>query len=251
MSTPVPWCCCEPVSFDARGCCFFVVPFVYPFLMFFLSFAAIMKTTSLTPQNTPVPSEYASASTLEGCPSPRAPSSERRGGRGAPCAWIWMLMALIFAVATGCSQPGPRTRSDAGAAKVDRTEAIKTTGRQKAVLSLHMKKAFPDACTYGVTLTNNLHEKITNITFRFSAYIDGGVFFQYVTKNFYELKPTSHMYRELTFTQISCDRIDYLTVSDPGRCAIGKSMTRFSTKPGDCIKYVDIAPSPHIELVRK
>ena len=150
----------------------------------------------------------------------------------------------------GCSQPGTKERYDPNAAVVERTEAVHSTGRRKAVLSLHMRKSFPDACTFGVTLTNNLTEEITNITFRFAAHINGGVFYKHVTRNFFRLRPTDHQYREITFTGIACDEIEYLKVTDPGRCSVGKTMTRFSTNPGDCIRLVDIAPSPYVRLVR-
>jgi hypothetical protein len=156
---------------------------------------------------------------------------------------------VLVAGLTGCAEPGTRERADPNAAVVERTDAVSSTGSRKAVLSLHKRKAFTDSCTYGITLTNNLNKEIVNIAFRFSAHINGGVFHSYETKSFFGLKPTEHKYREMNF-RIPCDQIDYLKVTDPGRCAIGKTMTRFSTNPGDCIRFVDIAPSPYVTLRR-
>lgn len=158
--------------------------------------------------------------------------------------------ALITLLAAGCAQT-PKPAEDApGRAQVDRSEPVRTSGREAAVLSVHRRTAFEDACTYGVTLTNNLPFKITNIAFRFAAHLDGGVFYQHRHLNFFELDATNSQYRELTFPQIRCDQIAYIEVSDPGRCAMGK-LTKFSSNPGDCIRYIDIAPSPHVRLVRK
>jgi len=54
----------------------------------------------------------------------------------------------------------------------------------------------------------------------------------------------------MTFQGIRCDQIDRLEVTDPGRCAIGKTATRYTTGPGDCVRYVDIAPSQYVNLTR-
>jgi hypothetical protein len=159
-----------------------------------------------------------------------------------------ILTSLMILMLAGCTQHGTQPRNDPNAAVVDRTDAVSSTGTGKAVLSLHKRKSFPEACTYGITLTNNLNEMITNISFRFAAHIKGGVFYKHVTRNFFRLRPTDHQYKEITFTGISCNEVDYLKVTDPGRCAVGKTMTKFSTGPGDCIRLVDIAPSPFVTL---
>ena len=142
---------------------------------------------------------------------------------------VSLLIPLTLAGVTGCGTLGPQPRTDPNAAVTARVDPIKDLGTGKAVLSLNMRKAFPDACIYGVTLTNNLRDEIVNITFRFSAYVSGDVFHSYQTKSFFGIKPTEHQYREMTFNQIRCDQIERLAVTDPGRCAVGKSVTRFTT----------------------
>jgi hypothetical protein len=161
------------------------------------------------------------------------------------------LAALALSLA-GCTTPGTKPRSDPNAAVVERVDAVYDMGTGKAVLSLHKRKAFPDACTYGITLTNNLQEEIVNIAFRFSAYINGGrTFHTYQTKSFFGIRPTERKYAEMTFQQIRCDQIARLEVTDPGRCAVGRTVTRFTTGPGDCNRFVSVAQSPYVNLVRK
>jgi hypothetical protein len=162
------------------------------------------------------------------------------------------ITALLFIVLlSGCAPSGMVDENAPGRPKTERMEPVTNTGRQAAVLSLHKRTNFENACTYGMTLTNNLPYKITNIAFRFDAYIRGGIFYQHETKNFWELDPTDRQYRDMTFTNIKCDQIEYIEVRDPGRCAIGKTLTRFSSQPGDCIRHVDIASTPYVRLIKK
>jgi hypothetical protein len=136
------------------------------------------------------------------------------------------------------------------APKITRSEPVTNTGRKAVVVSIHMKKEFPDACMLGMTFTNNLDIKVTNLSIRLTAYINGNVKYDAITRNFTEVKPTESQYREITFTQIRCDEIDFIGITDPGRCAIGEEMNRFTAQPGDCAQFVDVAVSPHI-TVRK
>lgn len=100
------------------------------------------------------------------------------------------------------------------------------------------------------TLTNNLPHKITNFSYRVTAYVNGTVLHSQVTRHFFELKPTEQQYRDMTFHQITCDQIDRLEISDPGRCSVGK-LNRFSAEPGDCAKFTDVAPSSLVNVVKK
>lgn len=158
-----------------------------------------------------------------------------------------LLTVSCSTVPLGGPEPG---KGSGSSSKFERMDAVANMGTGKAVLSLHTRREFKDACTYGVTLTNNLPDMIENISFRFSAHVNGGVFYKHVTRNFFRLRPTDHQFREITFTGVSCSAIDYLKVSDPGRCSIGKSMTRFTTGPGDCIRKVSIAPTKLVRIVQ-
>jgi hypothetical protein len=153
--------------------------------------------------------------------------------------------ALIAGCSTwGTQEPPPNPN----APKVSRSDAVTNTGRKSVVVSVHMKKEFPDACMLGMTVTNNLDVKVTNLSIRLTAYISGNVKYDAITRNFTEVKPTESQYREATFTQIKCSEIDFIGVTDPGRCAIGADMNRFTAAPGDCAKFVDVAISPQITI---
>jgi len=162
---------------------------------------------------------------------------------------IFVLALAAAILAGGCTLGGVKEPPpNPNAAKVSRSQPVTSTGRKAVVLSLHVKKEFPEACMLGMTLTNNLDTKVTNISVRLTAYINGNVQFDTITRNFSELKPTESQYREATFTQIQCNKIDFIGVTDPGRCAIGDEMNRFTTAPGDCAKFVDVAVSPQLTI---
>jgi hypothetical protein len=171
---------------------------------------------------------------------------------------LYAVALLAVIAAGGCSTNDlkrsigmrPEPPYNPNAPQITRSEPVTNTGRKAVVVSIHLKKAFPDACMLGMTLTNNLDIKVTNLSIRLTAYIEGNVEYDFITRNFTEVKPTEHQYREATFMQIRCDEIDYIGITDPGRCAIGDDMNRFTAAPGDCAKFVDVAVSPVI-TVRK
>jgi hypothetical protein len=135
-------------------------------------------------------------------------------------------------------------------ADVERVPVVSQSGRSAAVLSVHMRKSFKDACKYGMTLTNNLPFKVTNLTFRMTAMVNGNVPFDTQNKNFYEIRPGEQQYREITFQGVACAEIDRIEVSDPGRCALG-DLNRFTAEPGDCAKFSDVAESRLVNMVKK
>jgi hypothetical protein len=161
---------------------------------------------------------------------------------------------IILALAAGVVSGGCQTWGtnepppNPNAPKVSRSDPVTFSGRKSVVVSLHMKKEFPDACMLGMTLTNNLDVKVTNLSIRLTAFINGNVKFDAITRNFTEVKPTESQYREATFTQIKCSEIDFIGVTDPGRCAIGTDMNRFTAAPGDCAQFVDVAVSPQMTI---
>lgn len=135
-------------------------------------------------------------------------------------------------------------------AKEDRFPAVTTSGRAAAVVSFHTRKSFENACKYGITLTNNLPFKITDLSYRFTAIIQGSVPYDSQTKNFSQLRPSEQQYRELTFQGVRCDQIDRIEVADPGRCTLD-DLNRFNAAPGDCSKFSDLATSRLVSVVWK
>jgi len=134
--------------------------------------------------------------------------------------------------------------------QIDDMDAVTTGAGQRAVLSLHKRFAYVDSCKFGLTLTNNLPYKITNISFRFAVHAQEGAYNQHVTRNFFEIDPGDRQYREITFPQIRCDQIRFVQITDPGRCAMG-DLARFTSRPGECIRHVDVASTPYVQLVQK
>lgn len=164
-----------------------------------------------------------------------------------------LLVAAALSLLSGCESVdrmmGKKPPPDPNAPKRERVEPTRTTGRNALVLSVHMRKAYPDACTFGVTGTNNLTIKVRSLAVRFNGYIRGNVLYDTITKSFFELRPTEQQYREFTY-QVPCREIDRIEVSDPGRCVLGED-DRFTTDAGDCAKYFDVAASPYVRVVKK
>jgi len=161
---------------------------------------------------------------------------------GAPALALGLASVLMLSLAGCTDNPFVKDSEvpNPNAPKVTRTPIVTTTGRKAAVLSIHVRREFPDACAYGFTLTNNLDVRITNIAVRLTAYILDGVVYDRITRSFFQLRPTESQYREAVFTRIGCDEIQYIGISDPGRCSVGFD-NRFTTEQGDCAKYIDVA----------
>jgi hypothetical protein len=136
------------------------------------------------------------------------------------------------------------------AADTRRLPPVTSTGRPAAVMSVHMRKSFQNACKFGVTLTNDLPYKVTDLTFRLTAVIKGNVPFDTQTKSFSQLRPSDQQYREITFQGVECDEIDRIEVSDPGRCTVD-TLNRFNSNAGDCAKFSDMASGGVVSVVKK
>ena len=134
-------------------------------------------------------------------------------------------------------------------ADLERQPPVTSSGRAAAVLSLHTRKSFANACKYGLTLTNNLPFKITDLSFRVTAIIDGNVPFDSQTKNFSQMRPSEQQYREITFQGVTCNQIKRIEVADPGRCTLD-TLNRFNANPGDCAKFSDLATSRLVNIVK-
>ena len=106
-------------------------------------------------------------------------------------------------------------------AEVEKIEPVTQTGRPAAVLHVHS-----------------------------TAYVRGDVPFETLTRNFYQFRPGEQRYREMTFQQVTCDEIDRIEVSDPGRCTL-EELNPFTAEAGDCAKFTDVANSRLVNMVKK
>ena len=162
---------------------------------------------------------------------------------------------LALVLAAGCADMATdmgigSSKPSTVAPKVERLEPVTRTGRAAAVLSVHMRKSYQDACKLGMTLTNNLPYKITAIAYRFTAVVKGDVPFDTQNKSFNDVLPGKGQYREMTFQGVRCEEIDRLDIADPGRCNMA-DLNRFNTEPGDCAKFTDLSSNRLIRLVWK
>jgi hypothetical protein len=168
---------------------------------------------------------------------------------------LFLFVALLSLIVAACSVPRGRAvgienmEQAPGAPVTDNITPVTRTDRDGGVLSLHQRMVVPNACGYGLTLTNNSTIEVREIIFRFTAYGSDGTVLDHVTGNFFGIKPTQNQFREIRFP-FACERIGHIEVSDPDGCVIGQ-LTRTTAKPGDCIKHVDIPPNPFVRLVIK
>ena len=159
------------------------------------------------------------------------------------------LPLLITGCADMATDIGLMSKTQSRPPEAERQPPVTSSGRPAAVLSIHARTAYPGACRYGMTLTNNLPYMITDLSFRLTAIIDGNVPFDNQSKSFSQLRPTGQQYREITFQGVTCDQIKRIEVSDPGRCTLDK-LNRFTANPGDCAKFTDVADGRLVHVVK-
>ncbi len=117
-------------------------------------------------------------------------------------------------------------------------------------LKVVKKQELPNGCKLGFRLENRLAVDIRTLVPQFSAYIDGNIHFQTVSKEFLRIRPTLSQYREVIFTNIQCRDIRYVKVHGGDRCNMGE-LNRFSPVKGACLKKVRILPSDVFKVVKE
>ncbi len=125
----------------------------------------------------------------------------------------------------------------------------KSTARY-AHLSVANLQGGSSFCRLGLKLKNDLADKINSIVFMLSAYIDEEVRYETISKGFQHLKPTQEMYNEITFSDISCDEIQYIRVHGADRCEIGE-LHKFSPEKGKCLKLVNVEGSDKVVIFKR
>jgi hypothetical protein len=133
-----------------------------------------------------------------------------------------------------------------GSPVTSKTDPVIDTGKKSAVLSLHVRKATPKGCGYGMTLTNNLAKEIKRFGLQFGAYNHKDVELENASVNFFGIRPTGSQYMEITYS-FTCDQIAYLKVIDQGHCAGGPLEER-AAEPGQCLSYVELPLNPYVQL---
>lgn len=119
----------------------------------------------------------------------------------------------------------------------------------KAVLTLETKEPRNRVCRLGLRLQNNTPETIRSLVLRFTAYIDGNITFETVSRGFTFIRPTLSQFQEIDFRGISCDEIVSVELSAARNCHVG-DLTKFSATPGDCLDIVRLEPSSLLPIVK-
>ncbi len=112
------------------------------------------------------------------------------------------------------------------------------------------KKALPNGCKLGIRLENHLTVDIKTLVPQFSAYIGKNIRFQTVFKEFSRIRPTLTQYREIIFTKIQCQEIQYIKVHGGDRCNMGE-LNRFTPGKGMCLKKVRVLPSDIFRMIKE
>ncbi len=126
----------------------------------------------------------------------------------------------------------------------------KASGETKEVhaeLALIRRFDYDDACRLGFKLKNNLPYRINNIVFQFSAYIQGSVMYQSISRSFDYIRPITTQYQEIIFRGISCDDIVHVKVDSADHCIMGH-LTKWSEQEGECLSLVDVMPTKLINV---
>lgn len=127
--------------------------------------------------------------------------------------------------------------------------AQQESGEGKAVLTLETLEPRSRVCRLGWRLQNNTPETIRSLVLRFTAYIDGNILFETVSRGFTFVRPTLGQFQEIDFRGITCDEIKSIEVSSARNCDVGQ-LTRFSATPGDCLDIVKLTPSNLLPVVK-
>ena len=116
----------------------------------------------------------------------------------------------------------------------------------EGVLTLERKTELGPHCQFGLRLQNDTNFEIRNIVPTFTVYRTNGILYQSLTVAFYSIFPGNSLYRETTFSGITCKEIGRIEVTGGDRCVMG-DLDKFSYTGGACLERVRVVPS---DLVR-
>lgn len=117
----------------------------------------------------------------------------------------------------------------------------------KAVLELKLKDSSAHGCRLGLKMTNELAMPIRTLVLRFTAYKEGGIAFETVSRGFSRIKPTKDQYQEIRFRGTSCEDIAQVQVRAAHNCHVGE-LTKYSASEETCLALVRTMPSDLITI---
>ena len=131
---------------------------------------------------------------------------------------------------------------------VEKSDSAET--RRFAALTVEKKFDMARGCKFGLRLQNDLSARIRTLVLRFTAYKDGQIPFETVTRGFSYIKPTTSQYQEITFRGISCKEISSVEVFAARNCHVG-DLTKYSADAHHCLNLVDVRPSDLVRISKR
>ena len=107
----------------------------------------------------------------------------------------------------------------------------------------------PSSCRIGLRITNNLGYPLRSIVPQFSAYKANNVRYETRFQEFSSVKPTATQYREIEFSGIACDEIEFIKITGGDRCTMG-DLNKYSAAAGECLSHVEVVPSGLLDLTK-
>ena len=170
--------------------------------------------------------------------------------------WLTALL-LAFAVAATAQAESVIATMDDGQKVILRAngtwvlyEEAAAKAEGKAVLTLEKRRSLANGCRIGLRMQNDLAAQIRTLVLRFTAYKDGTVPFETVSRGYSYIKPTMSQYQEVTFRGITCDEVSSVEVFAARNCHIG-DLTKYSATADDCLKLLSVNPSDMMVITRR
>ncbi len=120
---------------------------------------------------------------------------------------------------------------------------------QQARLTVERREPLPTGCRFGLRLHNDLNVQIRSLVLRFTAYKQGPVAYETVTRGFSYIKPTISQYQEILFRGIRCDEIQQVQVHGADKCHVGERTT-YSDGDQQCLDLVQVIDSPLLKIFK-
>lgn len=114
--------------------------------------------------------------------------------------------------------------------------------RPRALLKLEKREDIPNGCRLGLRLDNRLNAQIRTLVLRFTAYKQGDIPFETVSRGYSFIKPTKNQYQEIRFRDLGCGDIDKVQVRAAHNCHVGE-LTKYSATEDSCLDLLRVAES--------
>lgn len=171
------------------------------------------------------------------------------------------LTALTFALLSISLSPAARADREAVTADGQRVllkddgtweaalPATDAAPEPQAELTVERREPLPTGCRIGLRLRNDLAIPIRSLVLRFTAYKEGPVAYETVTRGFSFIKPTDSQYQDILFRGIHCDDILQVQVHVADKCHAG-DITKYTSGADRCLALVKVVESPLVKIFK-